>query len=65
VFPIDRLTDPNLFMPKKKIDRQNLEIRPRFRVCFFLTTAYKLFDMQYNVFGSKHRSNVQENEENC
>ena len=33
-------------------------------VCFFLTTAYKLFDMQYNVFGSKHRSNVQENEEN-
>ena len=34
-------------------------------VCFFLTTAYQLFDMQYNVFGSKHRSNVQGNEENC
>jgi hypothetical protein len=33
-------------------------------VCFFLTTAYQLFDMQYNVFGSKHRSNVQGNEEN-
>ena len=33
-------------------------------VSFFLTTAYWLFDMQYNVFGSKHRSNVQGNEEN-
>ena len=33
-------------------------------VSFFLTTAYSLFDMQYNVFGSKHRSNVQGNEEN-
>ena len=34
-------------------------------VSFFLTTAYQLFDMQYNVFGSKHWSNVQGNEENC
>ena len=37
----DRPTDPKIlpptltfFMPKKKIDQQNPEIRRRFRVCF-------------------------------
>jgi hypothetical protein len=37
VFPTDRkiLTPtPTFFMPKKKIDWQNPEIRLRFRVCF-------------------------------
>ena len=32
----DRLTDPNIFYTKKKIDQQNPEIRLRFRVCFRL-----------------------------
>jgi len=39
VFPTDpKILPPTLtfFMPKKKIDRQNREIRPRFRVCFRL-----------------------------
>ena len=39
VFPTDRkiLTPtPTFFMPKKKIDWQNPEIRLRFRVCFRL-----------------------------
>jgi hypothetical protein len=37
VFPIDPKILPltlRFFMPKKKIDRQNPEIRLRFRVCF-------------------------------
>ena len=56
VFPVNRPT-LTFFMPqkKKKIDRQNPEIRLRFRVCFRLQ-QFSSFPYKYiwSMFGTKN-----------
>ena len=47
----DRPTDPNIFYAKKKkIDRQNLEIRLRFRGCFRLQQQFSSFPCTFDRY---------------